>query len=123
MKKVMVFFLLFIFTIQVTKSFWIISSFYLNRDFIAENICINRFDKIPTCKGLCYLDSQLSKEQKETQKSVLKIEKESFFVLTVSTPKEITRFIPTNTQKIVGHMTVFHSFSFLFSIDNPPELV
>ncbi len=119
----MVFFLLFIFTIQVTKSFWIISSFYLNRDFIAENICINRFDKIPTCKGLCYLDSQLSKEQKETQKSVLKIEKESFFVLTVSTPKEITRFIPTNTQKIVGHMTVFHSFSFLFSIDNPPELV
>ena len=123
MKKVMVFFLLFIFTIQVTKSFWIISSFYLNRDFIAENICINRFDKIPTCKGLCYLDSQLSKEQKETQKSVLKIEKESFFVLTVCTPKEITRFISINSPKIVDCQTVIHYSSFLFSIDNPPELV
>lgn len=123
MKKVLVLFLLFIFTIQATKSFWIILSFYLNREYIAENICINRFDKIPICKGICYLDNQLSKEQKETQKSLLKIEKESFFVLSIFNSKEISRFIPTETKKIIDCQTVKHHSPFLYSFDNPPELV
>ncbi|MCL9769948.1 hypothetical protein NAT47_05920 [Flavobacterium sp. HXWNR69] len=122
MKKVIVIFLLFIFTIQITKSFWIISSFHINRDYIAKNICINRFDKIPTCKGKCYLDSELSKEQKENQKSLLKIEKESFFVLSVLNGKESKRLIPTNSKKIVdSHKDIYYS-SFLFKFENPPEL-
>jgi hypothetical protein len=122
-KKVIVFFLLFIFTIQITKSFWIISSFYLNRDYIAKNICINRFDKIPTCKGQCYLDNELSKEQKENQKSLLQIEKESFYILSTIKSKENSSLVLIDSKKIVDFFRVINYSTFLFSFENPPELV
>lgn len=123
MKKVIVIFLLFIFTIQITKSFWIISSFHINRDYIAKNICINRFDKIPTCKGQCFLDDELSKEQKENQKSLLKIEKESFYVLSIFNSKENSRLIQIDSKKIVDFHRIINYTSFLLSFENPPELV
>lgn len=122
MKKVIVLFLLFIFTFQITKSFWIISSFHINRDYIAKNICINRFDKIPTCKGQCYLDSELSKEQNENKKSVLKIEKESYFVLSIINGKENTRLIQIDSKKVFDSHKVINYSSFLFNFENPPEL-
>lgn len=122
MKKVIVIFLLFIFTIQITKSFWIISSFHINRDYIAKNICINRFDKIPTCKGQCYLDNELSKEQNENKNSVLKTEKECYFVLSIINGKESKRLFPTNSKKIVDSHKDINYSSFLFNFENPPEL-
>ncbi len=36
------------------------AGFYLNRDYIAAHLCVNRFDRIPTCKGSCYLAKKLT---------------------------------------------------------------
>jgi len=80
MKKIVVYFLLFIFALQSTKSLWIITSFQINRDYIASNLCINRFDKIPTCKGQCFLNNELSKEQKDNKKNLTTIEKDTIFI-------------------------------------------
>lgn len=41
----------------------------MNRDYIANNLCINRFDAIPVCKGSCILENALNKAQKEEQKT------------------------------------------------------
>lgn len=68
MKKITTFFLLIVFVFQSTSNFWIITSFYINQDYIAENICINRFDKIPVCYGKCYLSKQLRENDKKEQK-------------------------------------------------------
>ena len=46
----------------------IFTSFYLNQDYISENICVNRFDKIPVCKGQCYLSKELSANEKQEKK-------------------------------------------------------
>jgi hypothetical protein len=54
---------------QTTSQFWIMAAFKINQDYIAENLCINRFDAIPLCKGSCFLEDQLIKDQKEQQKS------------------------------------------------------
>ena len=53
---------------QNAGSIWIIGDFYINRDFIAKNVCINRFDAIPICNGKCYLYSKLKANEKQEQK-------------------------------------------------------
>ncbi len=55
------------FLYQSTSSFWILTSFYLNQEYIAKNICINRFDKIPVCNGKCYLQNELSADSDKKQ--------------------------------------------------------
>ena len=68
MKKILIHIMLLAFVFQSTCNFWIIISFYANRDYISENICINRFDKIPVCKGQCFLNGKLQENQKQEQK-------------------------------------------------------
>ena len=50
------------------SSVYICTVFYLNRNYISENICVNRFDKIPTCKGQCYLSKKLNENEKQERK-------------------------------------------------------
>lgn len=68
MKKLLIHIMLLTFVFQSTCNFWIIISFYANRDYIAENICINRFDQIPVCKGQCFLNQKLQENEKQEQK-------------------------------------------------------
>lgn len=123
MKKIIVYFLLFIFTIQSTKSLWIITSFQINRDYIAANLCINRFDKIPVCKGQCYLDNQLNKEQKENKKNLTTVEKEYLFIapsFAVTAEKKYPEII-SKTAFSFYNETAYNSHTLIF--DSPPELV
>ncbi len=123
MKKVLVYFLLFIFALQSTKGLWIVTSFHLNRDFIAENLCINRFDKIPVCKGQCFLNDQLDKEQKESKNNLINFEKEVVFIAPQFS--EIT--LPKKSKTVINKQFSFYKItkysSFLFNFENPPELV
>ena len=68
MKKLLIHIMLLIFIFQSTCNFWIIISFYVNRDYIAENVCIDRFDQVPVCKGQCFLDEKLQQSEKQEQK-------------------------------------------------------
>lgn len=123
MKKVIVIFLLFIFTIQTTKSLWIITSFQINREYIASNLCINRFDKIPTCKGQCFLTKELNKEQNENKRNITMIEKDSIFIA----PHFVVIQTPKYSKSILKNKFSFYKAtkynSFLFNFENPPELV
>lgn len=114
-------FLLFVFSIQTFKSLWIVSSFHINRNYIAENICINRFDKIPTCKGKCVLDNQLSKEQKQNKETWSSTEKTSDFIV-----PELSHLLPECTIKLFSadlptkYISSVCEF-FIIKIKNPPE--
>lgn len=68
LKKLLTILLALAFVVQSTSQLWIKAAFYSNRDYIANNLCINRFDAIPVCKGSCYLEEKLSQD-KEQQKS------------------------------------------------------
>lgn len=123
MKRILVFLLLLIFIIQITKSLWIVTSFHVNRDYIAENICINRFDKIPTCKGQCFLNTELSKEQKENKTNITVAEKDTVFVVPSSEETALTIFAIVLDEKQQDFLKSTKYTSFLFSFENPPELV
>ena len=52
--------------VQSSSQLWIETVFYLNRDYIAQELCVNRFDRIPLCKGSCVLEKKL---EEDTEKS------------------------------------------------------
>jgi len=122
MKKVLVYFLLFIFTIQSTKGLWIISSFHINRSYIAYNLCINRFDKIPTCKGQCFLNKQLEKEQKESKSNPITLEKDYVFIAPFIPELTAEKFKNCVSVKCYSVYKATPYSSFLFNFENPPEL-
>lgn len=68
MKKCITLFILMLFVFQNTGSIWIIGEFYINRNYIAKNVCINRFDAVSICNGKCYLDNELKANDKQEQK-------------------------------------------------------
>ncbi len=123
MKKAWIYFLLFIFCFQSTQSLWIITSFELNRDYIAKNLCINRFDKIPVCKGQCFLNKELNKEQKDHKKNLTTLEKEVLYTAPELFNLDGSKIQIFTTKEAIGFHTDAAYFSFLNSVDNPPELV
>ncbi|MEJ5056404.1 hypothetical protein [Sphingobacterium sp. MYb382] len=61
---------------------WVLASFYKNRNYLAKNLCILRYEKVNTCKGECILVKQLrTLKETDTEKTSLKINEYSFLSL------------------------------------------
>jgi len=123
MKKIASLLLIAAFLVQCTSQLWIMVAFKINQDFIAANLCINRFDAIPVCKGSCYLEDQLNQEQKQQQKLPDLKNKEinifcqgssGDFLNPASALKEIIEF--------PFHTTSFITSDYLRSIFHPPSV-
>jgi hypothetical protein len=54
---------------------WIVTSWKVNRNYIAANLCENRAVKESTCSGSCYLKKQL-KEQDNKEQNIPASQKE-----------------------------------------------
>lgn len=66
--------------LQSTHQIWTIIGFKLNQTYIEKNLCQNRFDKIPLCKGSCVLEKKLSdNEQKQDQLPNIKLKEITLF--------------------------------------------
>ena len=123
MKKILIHILLLTFVFQSTCNFWIIISFYANRAYISENICINRFDKIPVCKGQCFLNEKLQDNQKQEQKLPdLKGKEIQLFCNTVEyTPNQPLLFFQEYPRPdIIPDFTLIRTLP--SSIFHPPKL-
>lgn len=55
---------------QSIGSIWIYLGFKLNQEYIVSQLCLNRFDTIPTCKGSCYLEEKIKEEKNNTDTQV-----------------------------------------------------
>jgi hypothetical protein len=121
MKKSITLFILFLFVFQSTSSLWIIGTFYINQDYIAKNICVNRFDAVPICNGQCFLTKELKASEKKEQK------------IPNSTYKEVQLFCENEMQFSFAHPTASFKKSYpilqkdnqkstyFSSIYNPPK--
>jgi len=122
MRKIVAIFFLIAFVLQSTSSLWILASFYAQRDYISQNICINRFDAIPVCKGQCYLTKQLKENEKKEQDfpNLKQIEIQLFFQNNFTFEFEET--IITDNLNAPTYKGNFLSSEFLFSVFHPPQL-
>lgn len=109
---------------QALSSLIILAAFHLNRDYISDNLCINRFDAIPLCKGSCYLEKQLSdNEQQQQDQHDLKLKETSLFYdnrkISIEEPAGITRV--SQVFSIADNSTLLEGTA--FSILKPPILM
>lgn len=51
----------------------LLASFYIQRDYIAANFCVNRYEPVSTCDGKCFLMQQLQ-ENEEKERSLPDLE-------------------------------------------------
>lgn len=107
---------------QSTSQLWITVAFNINRDYIAANLCINRFDAMPLCKGSCFLEEQLNKDQQQQQKLPdLKIKEINLYC------QDISITLCNHPEKAGDHFlfpdlkTVINSSDYLRSVFRPPS--
>lgn len=122
MNKIITYFFIVLFAFQSTNSFWTVFSFYVNRDYIAQEVCINRFDKIPICKGSCYLEKQLSENEKKEQKSS-SVKNKEVQLYTQRKTKINLAFIPSlnKPKEVVFSSNNLVPYAYIHSIFHPPK--
>lgn len=104
-KKVAAAFLLVTFLLQSFGQLVVLTSFYLQRNFIATVFCENKFRPQLKCEGKCYLKKQLKKQQQQerqlpAQVSKLKVD---VFVTTISTTFQANPF-HTNFHLFIAYI-------------------
>lgn len=122
LKKVFTLLLAFAFVWQSSHGIWTLCSFYLQQEYIAQNLCENRFDKLSMCNGQCYLEKQLKEEEKQEQKLPSIKQQESLYIVhelkekpeNNSQGKENNTNFPDNSAGLAS--------AYLKSIDQPPEI-
>ncbi len=123
LKKLIAILFLFVILVQSTSKLWVIGSFYLNREFIAENICINRFDAIPVCKGQCYLKKELKQSDTRDEKLPdVKIKDIQLFCQQKSLLENAIYSEPEQIQN-PNYCINFYSSNFSSSVFHPPQYV
>lgn len=65
MKKALLVFLALVFVIHGTSNLWIWVAFKIQQEYVASNLCENRFKPQTLCKGKCYLSKKLDENQKQ----------------------------------------------------------
>jgi hypothetical protein len=69
--------------IQTFSTFIIQADFFLNRTYIAKNLCVNRDKPTMHCNGKCYLSKKLKDQEKQDQSPLSKNERfdaQPFFI-------------------------------------------
>lgn len=52
---------------QLSGRYMVMFEFYLNQEFVAKNLCVNRDKPQLHCNGKCHLKKQLNEEEKRDQ--------------------------------------------------------
>lgn len=124
MKKFVAYILLIGFITQSFSQLWVMTSFYINREYIAENICINRFEAIPVCKGQCYLDDKLKETENKQEQQLPDVKQNQ---IQLFQPAEFLSF-ELQSQIIDTKIRYGQSYQFfttsepIFSVFQPPRI-
>lgn len=99
-------------------------SFYLNQDFISQNLCENRYKPEVMCHGKCVLnDSIAENHEKENNKTPIPQQEErSVFILpSIEITPKVHSF--QNFKKdLIAYRTKFYAFEYLQEVFHPPSL-
>src|SRR5690606_1199912 len=102
---------------------WIATYFYIQRDYISNNLCVNRFDTDSTCKGKCYLAQELKENEKKQEQQLPDLKQKEIQLLAANefTFNLSPVYNSTNTEKTPITDMGFVSSGFVFSIFHPPK--
>lgn len=121
-KRVLTYLLITAFVLSATYKTFVLIDFCLHRSYIESNLCINRFDKIPICKGSCYLDKQINKVDKQEHKFPdFKLKEIQLFISKQIVNEIPNREIVNSNQKLGRHYQNFYRSQNTFRFFHPPK--
>ena len=106
--------------LQSTGNCWIVAAFYLNRNYIARTLCINRLDKIPVCKGACFLERKLNENDKRQERSPESKYKEIILFCQSFTYLPDNILSPENDHSFNAYRSPYRSSLLIKHIFKPP---
>lgn len=99
-------------------------SFKINQAYIAANLCINRFEAIPVCKGSCFLENKLNQDQQQQQKfPELKLKEINLFCQDNATEHLLQTELLNSHISYPSLHTAFISSVYLQSVFRPPSSI
>lgn len=108
--------------IQSTSQLWITAAFFLNRDYIARVLCINKDIPDSGCNGACQLKKEIEKDKEKQDKSGIDNKVKEILVYYPST-LPTTTFIAIDWSEKTYNNAYFTSFlpeGFIHNIFHPP---
>ena len=123
MKRFVLIFLVLALFCQLSQNTFTLVKFYLNQDYISSNLCVNRFDAMPICKGQCYLSKELKKSEKNEKKQSNIKEKNVQYFLVNETIIEYNLISNIHVKHVVYPFHNFYSLITNLRIFHPPILI
>lgn len=122
MKKLFAYLLLTGFVIQSFSQLWVMASFYIDQDYISENLCINRFEAVPICKGQCFLVKELKENEKKQEQQLPDLkQKEIQLFKPVSIAFQFYPEISFQEEVPLSSEPNFITSEFSFAVFHPPR--
>lgn len=101
------------------------ANYHLNKDYIAQNVCVNRFEPIKMCSGVCYLeDTSISQDQNEDYTlRIPQVEKQQVYLIVnlinVFKPVFVDQEEDVNQPRF---RNLYYASSYLDDIFHPPSV-
>ncbi len=123
-KRYAIYLLLLATILQSASQSWIVAAFYWKQEYIASNLCINRFDAIPVCNGQCYLKKELkeSEQQQESPFSSFKV-KEIDMLIQLSSIEEVIKPVRSCRIEYTTFQDIVYSQGVPEGVFHPPQAV
>jgi hypothetical protein len=122
MKRLVVIPLLLVVLVQGTIDLWTVVIFHVQREYISQNLCVNRFDAIPVCNGQCYLDKQLQENEEKQDQALDTRQSEVHLFCQKTEIGESIALLVTAPIRIGLRSVGPLASAFTWSIDHPPEV-
>lgn len=123
MKKVISISLSVLILSLTTKDLMTYAHFFINQDFISNNLCINRDKPEIMCHGKCFLKKQIQENQKQEKKIPNPVKDKSSEIVFVSETKVliVNDLYNLKKKKKIGYCAGSYSFSYHNEIFHPPQ--
>lgn len=123
MKAFVTIFLSLLILVCSTSKALVYIAFKLNQDYIAAELCENRFETLTLCSGKCYLDRQLESLDQQGQDSspIQKVETKDFHFPSLQEPR--SSFSHATVQYQASARSFLHPRSHTPHLLKPPRLL
>ena len=123
MKFILVAVLISLLFAQTFSKWMVVLEYQLNKDFIANALCINKAKPILKCKGKCQVMKKLAEEEQENSSTTNPIKTKVQEVVFSDEVNKPVLHAPASTKKIYNHYSPFSKYSApVTSIFHPPAI-
>lgn len=126
MRKWLAIFLVTLVLLVVFKDWATYANFYINQDYIAQNLCVNKSEPVPMCSGKCYLEAELAQNHEGSEEEPLRVSEDKRSITTYLLPEVLFQLkmpLVSRTKKALFFIESHYAFSFLNKVFRPPGFI